>query len=207
MATEYVLPYTGSEINRMLGEIADGGGIPIDTAEVGQTIVVKSVDENGKPTEWEAADFPSGGGGAEWKLVANVTIEEDVASVAINTDTDGNAISASKFGELFVRYSLKGTSGVTDRYSALNVWFSNSWAGGCNAEFTGAGNGTSAGEGSIHAIYPKELESTEVARLGHAHHSNGTSKAFKTLGTLTSVNIKTGAGIIPAGSRIIVYGR
>lgn len=33
------------------------------TATVGQTIVVKSVDENGKPTEWEAADLPSGGVG------------------------------------------------------------------------------------------------------------------------------------------------
>ena len=31
------------------------------TAEVGQTITVKSVDENGKPTEWEAVDFPEGG--------------------------------------------------------------------------------------------------------------------------------------------------
>lgn len=30
-----------------------------DTAEVGQTIVVKSVGENGNPTEWEAADLPS----------------------------------------------------------------------------------------------------------------------------------------------------
>lgn len=31
-------------------------------AEPGQTVVVKAVDENGKPTEWEAADFPKGGG-------------------------------------------------------------------------------------------------------------------------------------------------
>ena len=31
------------------------------SAEVGQTIAVKSVDENGKPTEWEAVDFPENG--------------------------------------------------------------------------------------------------------------------------------------------------
>lgn len=44
-------------------EIIQGGGtvsgdyIPVpSTAEVGQTIVVKAVDENGKPTEWEAVD-------------------------------------------------------------------------------------------------------------------------------------------------------
>lgn len=29
------------------------------TAAVGQTITVKAVDENGKPTEWEAVDMPS----------------------------------------------------------------------------------------------------------------------------------------------------
>lgn len=44
---------------------APGGGvsgdyIPIpDTAEVGQTIAVKAVDENGNPTEWEAAEIPA----------------------------------------------------------------------------------------------------------------------------------------------------
>ena len=37
------------------------GVISVDKAEIGQTIVVKAVDENGKPTEWEAADLPEGG--------------------------------------------------------------------------------------------------------------------------------------------------
>lgn len=32
--------------------------VNLTTAEVGQTIVVKAVDENGKPTEWEAVDLP-----------------------------------------------------------------------------------------------------------------------------------------------------
>jgi hypothetical protein len=34
------------------------GGINVESAKVGQTIKVKAVDENGKPTEWESADFP-----------------------------------------------------------------------------------------------------------------------------------------------------
>ena len=54
------------------GDMPEGYNVQIDptgeaieyipapaTAEVGQTIVVKAVDENGKPTEWEAADAPS----------------------------------------------------------------------------------------------------------------------------------------------------
>jgi lysophospholipase L1-like esterase len=37
---------------------ANSGGSGIDvTAEVGQTIVVKAVDEHGKPTAWESADY------------------------------------------------------------------------------------------------------------------------------------------------------
>jgi hypothetical protein len=35
------------------------GGIKVASAEVGQTIVVKAVDDNGVPTEWECADTPS----------------------------------------------------------------------------------------------------------------------------------------------------
>ena len=38
---------------------SDIGAIPVPTtAEVGQTVVVKAVDENGKPTEWEPATLP-----------------------------------------------------------------------------------------------------------------------------------------------------
>lgn len=39
-------------------EVEGGGGADIDVvAEVGQTIIVKAVDENGKPTEWESAEY------------------------------------------------------------------------------------------------------------------------------------------------------
>lgn len=53
------------------------------TAEIGQTIVVKSVDENGKPTEWESADLPSGGGGGgEWKdILPYGEIGQDLATI------------------------------------------------------------------------------------------------------------------------------
>lgn len=46
----------------ILKKLGGGGGgtgsADIDvTAEVGQTIIVKEVDENGKPTKWESADY------------------------------------------------------------------------------------------------------------------------------------------------------
>lgn len=54
---------------------------PPATAQVGQTIVVKTVDADGKPTEWEAADLPSGGGpsgGGHWETVLDTVWEQDV---------------------------------------------------------------------------------------------------------------------------------
>lgn len=36
----------------------DGSGIAVSGATVGQTVRIAAVDENGKPTAWEAADFP-----------------------------------------------------------------------------------------------------------------------------------------------------
>lgn len=50
------------------------------TAAVGQIIKVKSVDGTGKPTKWEAADLPSGGG-ETWTLIKDITLGEDVASI------------------------------------------------------------------------------------------------------------------------------
>lgn len=46
------------------------------TASVGQTIKVSAVDENGKPTAWEAADPEE-----VWELLADVTIEEEIKTV------------------------------------------------------------------------------------------------------------------------------
>lgn len=80
------------------------GVVKVATAEVGQTIKVKSVDKNGVPTAWEAVDMPSGGGGSgKWKQIANVTIEEAIQSVEWTTFADGTPLRASKF---FVVFSL-----------------------------------------------------------------------------------------------------
>lgn len=54
------------------------------TAAVGQIIKVKSVDDTGKPTEWEAAD-----NGRTLKLIANVTTAEETSMIAITKDSAG----------------------------------------------------------------------------------------------------------------------
>lgn len=69
-----------SEIIQVEGTVS-GDYIPVPSiAEVGQTIVVKAVDDKGKPTEWEAADVPSGSGRKETAVLADFELSEDITN-------------------------------------------------------------------------------------------------------------------------------
>ena len=97
------------------GSYGLGSMIPApETAEVGQTIVVKAVDENGKPTAWEAADFPSGSG---WKEIASTELDSTVQNVFFTEDADGNPFSIDAYSELVV--FLKLTLGESFSYQPL----------------------------------------------------------------------------------------
>lgn len=59
----------------------------LTSAAVGQIIKVKAVDESGKPTAWEAANMPSGGGG-HWETVLDTVWEQDVINpTAFDSET------------------------------------------------------------------------------------------------------------------------
>lgn len=62
---------------QLLSEEISGCVIAPTTATVGQVITVKVVDENGKPTAWEAVDFPSSVGNVD------LTDEEYATLVAL----------------------------------------------------------------------------------------------------------------------------
>ena len=71
------------EVAAVLETKAAGGtdiSLGLTSASVGQIIKVKAIDENGKPTAWEAADMPSGGGGGSgvglYKFIQTVTIPD-----------------------------------------------------------------------------------------------------------------------------------
>lgn len=56
----------------------DATKVPIpETVAVGQAVVVKTVDQNGKPTEWEAVDMPVGGSGSGGSGVSSWNNLED----------------------------------------------------------------------------------------------------------------------------------
>lgn len=99
--------YDGSQaVSVEIPSGGSGGGeggtdisLGLTSASVGQIIKVKAVDGNGKPTEWEAADVESGGGGGEnaLRLVVDTTTTEDVSLIEFTEDLDGNPLKLKKF--------------------------------------------------------------------------------------------------------------
>lgn len=88
------------------------------TATVGQTIVVKSVDENGKPTEWEAADNTE-----NLRLIKAITLTEDVSAFdTFTTDDNGNSFALKK---LVFLCDCVAASGAT-KGGEIRVWLSKS---------------------------------------------------------------------------------
>ena len=68
----YVVRYC----SRKIDELLEGRMLSPESATVGQVVVVKSVDENGKPIEWETRDFPDSGGNVAYDEAQNLTDEQ-----------------------------------------------------------------------------------------------------------------------------------
>ena len=95
--------------------LADIGAIPAPaTASVGQVLAVKAVDENGKPTEWEPVEIPSGGGDVEdLPVLQSFTIEDDET----NTIEFTNLQNLTEF-EVEISWTWSSTTGV----SGIALW-------------------------------------------------------------------------------------
>lgn len=77
-------------INTKLSELPDPVVYPA-SASVGQTIVVKEVDENGKPTKWESADYQPRTHWEEEKAIitdAPIIRDEEIDIVGFNADIE-----------------------------------------------------------------------------------------------------------------------
>lgn len=74
----------------------------IQSATVGQTVVVKAVDEDGKPTEWEAADVSGGGASPVW----TITYASDGTLTTDKTYAELNEIITNRKPIIAVAYDL-----------------------------------------------------------------------------------------------------
>lgn len=134
---------------QIVGFDADGKPVAQDnifiqapaSAEVGQAVVVKAVDENGKPTEWETVVLPSGGGEATeetWELLGDVTLEEDASSVIFSD------IGLENYKKFAYEFSANVDSG-TQVFVNVNGANATTYAVG-NIPYAGAGYRRMRGE-------------------------------------------------------------
>lgn len=94
------------------------------TAAVGQIVKVKAVDSEGRITEVEAADIPSGGGAETWEIIREITIPEgaeETSALTIDKDDDGQpfALKKARLISLFPPYS-GATTIPTYSFSTIN---------------------------------------------------------------------------------------
>lgn len=89
----------------------------LTAATPGQIIKVKTV-QDGKPTEWEAAEMPSGG--VEWYEVIDMETAENVNDLIISTDKNGRPISGYHALAMVLCFMIPADSTQTSTNG--NIW-------------------------------------------------------------------------------------
>lgn len=125
MSTKSILPIsTESDYGKVLSVTTDGTvawtaqseSVPIpDTAEVGQTMAVKTIDENGKPTEWEAVNMSS----EEIGDLNDLTTTDKTSLVAAINELAASAGAGSGEPEIFL---VTVDSAMTASHSASEIY-------------------------------------------------------------------------------------
>lgn len=121
------------------GVEAQLGPVPLpapSAAAVGQIVKIKAVDAEGRITQTEAVDLPTGGGsGDTWELITSGEMAE-AASLLITTDADGAAL-ALKSAQIIVEGATSFKKTTTLRFEVDNITDnrnSGEWAVECTGD-------------------------------------------------------------------------
>lgn len=176
--------------------------IPVpETAEVGQTIRVAAVDETGKPTDWEAADFPGGNAGSGWTLSADFVSEEDVAYIALPMPTEVN--------EAYAYFVIPAGEGTVTLWA--RAWAANGALTGSSGE---CGLGTMPSSETHRSAWffrfgdkMKALQSLNYNYPINGSHIQYGGRLCDVGGEYFVLSTQYGNGRIPAGTSIKIYTR
>lgn len=102
-----------------LPDTAYDDSLGLTSATPGQIIKVKAV-QDGKPTEWEAVDMPSGG--VEWYEVIDMETAENVNDLTITTDKNGRPISGYHALEMVLCFMIPADSTQTSTNGSIWVY-------------------------------------------------------------------------------------
>ncbi len=181
---------------------------PPATASVGQTIVVKAVDESGKPTEWEAADLPSGGGGSggsiwlqPFELMGTATLQEDCERWVITQTDDGTTFAYKQYRAIRFNTKTVASADTTANNADGKVWIN--YAGG-GQELAGSNMVHSGAIRSQHFYGETANGKSYLKQLGSAQEK--LNSAAKTYTTQIIVNVGTSGHKLGAGSTVEIWG-
>ena len=211
------------ELQAEIDEIKAGGvggtdiSLNVTGATVGQTIKVKAVDANGKPTAWEAVDMAAGDTEV-WEKVCQVTTTENVSFIYQPFDGYYKKIRAIFLGETTVGCQVWIYPNTETRPAGLDLAYI------FNAPYAAAGKYTIVGEFST-SPYPAP-NSTDNWYRGRCsivreqrpqglHAGWGDSLFDNYVNNTYAKDISQGvkslywthsAGEIKAGAQMVVYG-
>ena len=186
-----------AKIKTNLARKAGGGtdiSLGITSAAVGDIVKVKAVDENGKPTEWEAA-----GGADIWETIADYTAAESSSCININKDTGGISFSLRK---VKVEIALPKETGSGLWYLYLSP----------NTQFYGMMNIDSAGSGTDGTMIQCEAEADDIVTLAIKKVKYGSNDLIclersADYTTITAVRLGNWNDLtFPAGTKVLVKG-
>lgn len=106
-----------ADVQTSLAKANKAISLGLTAATPGQIIKVKTV-QDGKPTEWEAVDMPSGG--VEWYEVIDTETAENVNDLIISTDKNGRLISGYHALAMVLCFAIPADSTQTSTNG--NIW-------------------------------------------------------------------------------------
>ena len=108
-----------ADVQTSLAKADTAISLGLTTATPGQIIKVKAV-QDGKPTEWEAVDMPSGG--VEWYEVIDMETTENVNDLIISTDKNGRPISGYHALAMVLCFNIPADSTQTSTNGEIWVY-------------------------------------------------------------------------------------
>ena len=163
----------------------DEGYIPLNVprvnskAAVGQTVVVKSVNSAGQPTEWEAVNA-----GEKWETIAEFTVEESAHTFEIDEDLNGENFRLRK-AVVVIENVSNGKEGYEDNNTGVRVFIRSKPFDGTyeamNREFVREGVNTSYNNPYIEGSVAKGKYFITVIEVNDAYWSTIIKTATTTI--------------------------
>ena len=190
------------------GEQAELGGTPViapETAEVGQIIKVKAVDENGKPTQWEAGEMPSGGVAKQPALLSEIILEE---AAAISVDMDD---TSRGYAEYVVKYAIPkaAEAGVFLKTTIAEYRFETTWNAFISPTYGTIGELTLriCGDVAFFELWRADTAAETPTLFGIPRTNYVCGRRTIVLKTEGSDKLYESLMVFPAGTTVRIYGR